>query len=379
MLSARGWVARALVVGTVGALAICRAAPSCDAMNWYDLDQYAAAQSLLDTGTMTGADGTPYVLWPPLYPVAVAMLAWTGLSVPHAALLLNALLFVALCAAFSSWMEATGASSRLRLLGSVGLVTPTLVSAGSRPRSEMLFLCLVVISLASLQRFIRGGNTRDLHITLLATACAVSTRYVGVLLVATVAASLVRHAVGPVAKARAALTAALCVVPLAAWAVRNEVIAGTLGGQRGRPVLGLPWVTENVGTAAVSVFNWVFPITLVPRGVCVAFLFVVLVWFARSQRVASDVEGDVRAVPAVFATFYFVGYFMIASVVQIGLMDDRMVLPLLPAALWMHIVAIDALARSRSPRGCIAIEMAGFAFVPLALIRIARMSLHGGS
>lgn len=181
-----------------------------------------------------GEAGEPVTLFPPLYPLLLAVpelldLSTFGWVTWQNAFLLGVLSFVVGITVFG----ATGGGLISALLAAVlvALGTPT-ITAYAHVWSEPLFYPLVVVVLASLGVFFTGGRTRWLVIGAAATSAAMLTRYAGLSLFVTACLLLLgwpgspmRHRLG-----RTALFATIALPLSALWLIRNQTTSGTLTG-----------------------------------------------------------------------------------------------------------------------------------------------------
>jgi hypothetical protein len=181
-----------------------------------------------------GEAGSPVTLFPPLYPLVLAVPEMLDISLFAWALWQNAILLGVLSFVVGiTVMDATDGSP-VPAIGAAALVqlgTPiTIVYA--HIWSETLFYPTVVVALASVARFLAGGRIRWLLIAAGATSVGMLTRYAGLSAFATVCLLLVgwpgRSALERVR--RVTIFAAIALPLNALWLIRNHTASGTLTG-----------------------------------------------------------------------------------------------------------------------------------------------------
>ena len=196
-----------------------------------------AAASLADGRGWTypfGTIGAPVTLFPPVYPVVLAVPHLLGVDVLDWARWQNAMLLAAFVVAVGTavrWatdgdLVSIGAAALLVLFG-----VPTLL-VYSFAWSETVYLPLQVLSLLFLARHLSGGRTRDLVLASVGASIVLVTRYAGLSLILAEAFLLVAWP-GRRLATRAidvAVFGAIVAAPIGAWAVRDVVRSNTLTG-----------------------------------------------------------------------------------------------------------------------------------------------------
>ena len=224
-------------------------------------------------------DGAPLVEFPPLYPLVLAAVAGlAGLDPLEIARFGNALL-AGVLAALCAWWGMRMAEGKRLLPALTALAVPLSIPifhTSIMVWSEPLFSVLVLGALFALERVVSGGGVRSWGALTALSAAACLTRYAGVGLVA---AALPVLLVGGSGSARRRLLrgvgyAALALLPLGLWCLRNHALTGTIFGRRAPSSVTLE---ENAGRAIHTVLAWALPERVIGREpLLAAFAVVVL-------------------------------------------------------------------------------------------------------
>lgn len=227
-----------------------------------------------------GSPGSPVTLFPPLYPLLLAVPEVLDVSVFHWVTWQNAILLGIFSFAVAITVaQATRAFVPAALAAAlVALGTPT-ITVYAHLWSEPLFFPLVVVILAALARFLATGRTRWLVLSGAACSVAMLTRYAGLSVsVAACLSLLAWPGQRPLQRiARTALFIAIALPLSVLWSLRNLATSGTLTGNNNL-VHGLTAhdVIGGLGTVA----SWLIPEQLEGRTrvllVVVATMFLVL-------------------------------------------------------------------------------------------------------
>jgi hypothetical protein len=207
-----------------------------------------------------GEVGSPVTLFPPLYPLLLAVPVAMGVDAFDWVRWQNALLFT-LFAASVGWVVYRETQWRVvpavlaSLLVQLGIPT---VHTYARIWSETVFFPLVVLTLVALARHVVTGRLASLVLAAVLSAVAMLTRYAGLSLFVSVCALLAVWPARPVRdRVRSmAVYAAIAALPNAVWVLRNLSVSGTLTGDAGL-IHGL------TGSATVDgllvILRWLFP------------------------------------------------------------------------------------------------------------------------
>jgi len=234
-LGPKGWIAPALAALCGVALLLALTASHGPGLDSDGAEYLAAAQSLLEGRGWIGVEGEPYVLWPPLQPLLLALPGGLGCAQGERAVALHALALAAdaLLAAAIVWrLTASRLTAAVASFAVVAIALPTATMAWSEPA----FTALVLAALAALLRFGERRSRGSLAVLACCCALALAQRYVGVLLLGCVALALLVDRDGGKLGRRAlrALAVSLAAaLPVLAWALRNALIAPSAAANRG--------------------------------------------------------------------------------------------------------------------------------------------------
>ncbi len=195
----------------------------------------AAARSLLEGNGFILWDGRPFVLWPPLYPIALASASFGALDQKEIAGPLNAVLFGLIIFATGRWLSRRGVPKPLTAWAcfSIALAAPlTYFAAGVL--SDALFILLTIIALMQMDNYMRTGKWSTLLWISVFTSLAWLTRYIGAVTLFVIMAFLARQP-GirmPDKAKRIAVYGVIASTPMALWIIRNARETGTITGAR---------------------------------------------------------------------------------------------------------------------------------------------------
>ena len=229
--------------------------------SWDSVIFLDVARNLVSGKGFVFHDGSPLVLWPPLYSMLLALIGFaTRLEPAVFAHLVNAVLF-ALVICLSARLFQTG--SRQTTIYSVLGVCAVLLSIPlsgvyAMAWSECLFIPLVLLYLVFAQRYWDSGGMLSLAVMTISTALACLTRYIGVVLVpAGVLTIILATRVSFKTRFTHAFAfAVLSPVPLGLWLVRNYRLTGTLFGPKPPSTFTL---VDNVIHSARTMLLWYVP------------------------------------------------------------------------------------------------------------------------
>ena len=221
-------IALVALVGAGLALAW-NAAPYTPGLTLDSLRYIAAARTLQAGEGITDAGGTHYTDWPPFYPIALAT-AGLGWADPiDVAGPLNA-------GAFALAIFAVGRYLLRRLESGFLVVWACLMLACSAgfawwaawAMSDLLFILLTTLALISADDYLRERKTSALAWAAVFGALASQTHYIGIAVPAAISlALLLQRGASPAGRVgRAAAVALAAGLPMAAWLVRNQIVAG---------------------------------------------------------------------------------------------------------------------------------------------------------
>jgi hypothetical protein len=219
----------------------------------------STADSLLSGKGFVDMLGAPLVLWPPLYPLALAALSLlTNLSTFQSAWYLNIFLYV-LNVWLSGWLLYLIFRQK-PLLAAAGalvmLLSRSTLRIHANVASEPLFETLLLVFFLAGAKYLSDASRVALWIMFAAAGLASLQRYLGVCLIG-VAALVVMNKEGARAIRPAAIPFLAALLPITSWAVlHNYPASGTLFGPRD---LGAMLPLENVSLSLTKILWWFIP------------------------------------------------------------------------------------------------------------------------
>jgi hypothetical protein len=280
----------------------------------------------------------PLGMWPPGYPLAVALAARSGLEVESAARAVSIAALIGFAIAFHLLARRAAGAGWGAFATALALTTPRVARAGVMAWSEMLYLALATAGLLGLARLAEAtrappGAERRLPSALpaaiagLAIGLAATTRYVGVLLVPLGLAVWLRSRADGASRA---LWLAGATIPPMLWAIHNLAHFGSFSGPPA--VRSVP----DVLGAVASGLRWgllpqVWGAQMVLAALALAGLGIALVVAWR--------RGGVAALVAGYAVLYLLAHLALRA------MADRFLVPVDPFLWLVAAVALAALDR----------------------------------
>lgn len=314
-----------------------------------------AAKNLMLGLSLVSADGAPLTSWPPLYPVALAVLGTLGVEPWDGARFLNAVAFGLLIYLTGLTLARTVRSRTLALLGAAGLIAAApLVRIASTAWTETTFSLLLLAYATVVAEAARTGGRAAVAATCLASAALPMLRYIGAVPALT-GAGLLLFSPGRLRVSgrirRGMLVAACALVPVGAWAGRNLLLTGQPTGPRSESATG---ALENARLTLSTVAAWMLPDRVVSWGsglvgIAVAGCAVgAVALFARRRRLW--VSGGVTTLAVMLATAasYVIALVVSASVVAYDAIGDRLLSPVYALVAVLGVTALGELAGLRS-------------------------------
>lgn len=327
-----------------------------------DSAQYlAAARSLAAGKGFVSFDGSPYVAWPPLFPLVLAGFGLLGVDPLVAVRFLHAGTLGALVFLAGYMLFKTTRSEPIAFVGSLSaLVAYPLQSVSSMLLSDALFTLLAALLLLFVARHLALGRTWDLVLGCIMAALANLQRYPGFVF-CLVVAFLILFSRRGLARSKRLFQLLVFLgsafLPVGSWLIRNLFVASTATGAR------TPAQASLLGKAVVAIaviHDWFFPRPGIPvldwvlvglSTLLIAFLAVLTLRRLQSQ---SDLGGRLTRAAACFVGFYFIAVVLASATYASDEISPRLLAPIyLPLVLVLLTginSAVRLLLRSRKPR-----------------------------
>ncbi len=220
----------------------------------------SAARSLLAGRGFLCFDGTPFVGWPPLFPVILALLGMGGMDLLVGARILNAVAFGTIMFLSVRLFHTALKSSFLVIVGALFVVGSfALQSASAMLLSEAVFCLLAVLFIASLARLLVTPAAKLQVLCSILAALLCLQRYAGLAIVFAGALSLLAWLRGCRFRRRmvhAGVLLGAAALPLAVWMTRNYLVTSTVTGERSPAV---QTVFQKLVMALVIIGDWFYP------------------------------------------------------------------------------------------------------------------------
>jgi|GEM_PF-805904 len=227
---------------------------------------------------------SPFIQWPPLYPIMLALGELVGLTVNQTAILINSVAFALIVFFAGKWMRYKFKKSWIALSGAllISLSVP-LLHVSQYLWTETMFILFLLLAYISMEKFILSGKYKSLIFSGIFSALACLERYAGVTIVASSCLVLLfsgmkinlnnnrkiisnRAWTGVI---NAAVYGAISIIPMGIWVIRNYIVSGTLLGVRLPSVYPL---AVNIKRALQSIYTWVIPEELLSHYISVPIL-----------------------------------------------------------------------------------------------------------
>jgi hypothetical protein len=335
----------------------------------------STADSLLAGKGFVDMLGAPFILWPPLYPLALAGLSLlTRWNTFQSAWYLNVLLY-AVNIWLSGWLLYRIFKDKpfYALAGAlIILLSRSTLRIYANVASEPLFATFMLLFFFAAARYLESASRRALWLMFALAGLATLQRYLGVALFG-VAALAVFHKEHLRGMLRTVLPAFVCVAPIGAWALgHNLPVSGTLFGPRD---LGAMLPLENISLSLTKILWWFIPrisftdplilhpwIVLVVLGALLILVNKKADWTHWLRAIS-----DAFVWPALlFSLIYFLLLaFTVVTADHLDLTSDRYYVVILPAVVALAFISLDKLLLSHFRSGG---RAAGYALPALLML-----------
>ena len=317
-----------------------------DAFNYLSAaESLAAGKGLLSPG------GGQIALFAPFFPMALAFLSLLGIEPVDGGRFLNATAFGLLILASGLWLSRRLESQPIALGVAVAVMASVpLADTASTFLSEALFILFTLLALMPLESFLhRRSGTPALMLAAGFAALAAITRYMGVALIFSAVLMLLSRRDIPV-RDRLKHALAFGVIssfPLAAALARNQLVTGTLTGDRSRA--SGQSLFDSLGQVVEVFHGWVDPLSPVHWQLQHSpWLIGGLLLLLTALLLVTPRPGRASSVFWIFSLLYLVIIAVVAPFTAEQTIDSRYLTPvyvplLLVAGFWL-----DGLLRSKA-------------------------------
>lgn len=297
----------------------------------FDATHYlATAENLAAGDGLRSFDGKPYVHWPPLFPMLLALFELAGMDAEEAGRWINAIAFGSIVLVSGIWLTRTLRSRSLALLGTFAvLIAYPLTDRSSYLMTEPLFILLTLMALLQMESFLKSGRQKPLLAGAVLFGLAAVTRYAGVIgLVTGLIIAFLRRAPNGARMKSALVFGAISSIPLTGVLIYNDMTAQRPIGDRsfasGQSIL------DSVRQILSVLDQWIIPfdqglpwIFYLP----ISIIFLALVFLATCQRNCL-LSRSISVIPfGLYVLFYFVMITVITPFTAGSSIDSRYLLP----------------------------------------------------
>ena len=223
----------------------------------------SAAESLAAGEGLLGPDGGQMVLSAPFFSMAMAFLSLFGIEPVDGGRLLNAAAFGLLILVSGLWLGRRLRSQPIALGAATAImVALPLAHSASTLRSEPLFILFTLLALMPLESFLnRRTGTPALVLSAVFAALAAMTRYMGAALIISAILMLLSRRNAPIRERlkHALAFGTISSLPLAAAMARNQLVSGTLTGDRS--VASGQSLFDSLSQIAAVFYEWANPLS----------------------------------------------------------------------------------------------------------------------
>ena len=249
-------IALAALVGA--AIALARQATYGALLDLNSINYIATARNLLDGQIFIDFAGSAYAMWPPLYPLTLAI-ASLGVADPLTiAAPLNAAMFALTIFLIGQYLRRRLTSGYMVAWACFALaLSIPIVDATATARSETLFILLATLALTRSDDYLAHNKTSALLWVAAFGALAWQARYIGVAVPAAIClALLLQHGASlPRRFARIGVVSLIAGLPMAAWLLRNYLLTGSLTSHQPPVDYSLPGLALEAGG---RLWDWVY-------------------------------------------------------------------------------------------------------------------------
>jgi hypothetical protein len=330
-----------VVIFLVAMVMMIYATPFGSGLGFDSVAYISAARNIVDgigLGRMTCTGFKPMTLWPPLYPIILALLSLPGLDPIHSSHLVSVAgysLAIFLAALFA--FRVSKKVSFLVLISLLLLSNASILNTFSWAMSEALYIPVSLLSLYLLYEYMEKNRNAYLLASTAFIGLAMVTRYIGIALLPVWLIILAMndqvHLREKIKNGLYGVT--LACLPLLAWFIRNDIVFGSGTGRKFG--LNIPSLLD-FDFFIKQVVGWVIPlkyasyrIRLIMIAVLILVLVVMSVFIFFSQRKKGSAAQKGLFIFLLYSLFYL--FTVLATIIfwvpNISMVDERILVPLL--------------------------------------------------
>lgn len=297
---------------------------------------------------------SPFIQWPPLYPMILAVGIWAGFDPVVFALYLNGVVYGAVILISGLWVFESTKKIPWTLLSVILLtLSHPLYHIARYMWSELLFIFFCLIGVLFLDSYIKdtGGKLRILAGAALFAALASLTRYLGVTLVMAFGAVILMQNKKLTTKILEALFfSGLSVIPLLVWLARNLMLTDTFSGGRSPSAITPSSVLSKYFDVMAS---WIAPANYgrIPHVIIGLLIIFTLVVVLRQRILHRDKNMGGPGILITFLLVYSAYLIATASMVAFDTINTRLLSPLYPFFVLALIFACSIYTEDMGGRG----------------------------
>ncbi|HHW47779.1 MAG TPA: hypothetical protein GXX14_04065 [Clostridiaceae bacterium] len=345
---------------------------------------YASRSFLNGNGFRYFGYEAPYVQWPPLLPVALALFEILGLDALTASRLIN-IICLSLTIFFTGvWLDRYVKFRPLVIVGVLAVLLSIPLTYVSRYTwSEPLFILFATLFLFVTGLFTEKEDNRNFYLSALFASLACLTRYIGAVFIVTGVIVVFIKRKGIVKKIlHSMFFGFISFLPLSLWLVRNYIVSSTLTGIR----TGSKYTfSQNANLAFNVLISWFLPAERLKRvqdadillalklltvgvllfcfmGIIAVFMAGILSANSKGMITEVFVKKSHLLVPVIFFTSYTLYLVVMSSKIAFDAIDNRLMSPVFIPLLLIILSAMDTMITAH--RGNIAkyVVLVSFAF-----------------
>lgn len=352
---------------------------------WWSVSEHGlgtsrdSAEYLFTSLSLAGGDGFisflghRYVLWPPLYPMLLALLQILGVTDPLVSALVLQLVTFVWIAILTAWLfvRIFPGNFALALLGNAIAVSGvSLTWLFQAAGSDYLFIALMLSMVYLCESYITHNRLRTLWLMALVSALAMLQRYIGIALLFTAVWIVFQYSRTTVReRLKRSVLLGFAMVPVGVWALTLPVEAVV----RDNPSSFL----ENAYWFTFSILSWFFPEAelyghpvRLEFGMWVFWLGVLIcsliIWKFPGKRLDAD---SARVPLFLFGGVYTVLLLVIASLSSFNALDSRFASPVFIPLVALVLAAIETILSSNlMPGGFRKMAFRLALFIPLLIL-----------